>query len=211
MNKDKHTRSHELASQAASMPIFNSRFFQRGLLDGLTPAQNVQNWLSVCTNGKPSHLLPFQCSIIHNCRLSIVLSGNMIHCGSQTIISDPSCLLSSLRAHAKNRLSGTRPELRQAVQPRSWEVRKTVPLGIGAKRRVIDRASYNPTKKTRGPLAMSPYTHSLVFGSCLTTALSTPVWRTGHALSPWRCSGARRSPAGRDHAAASSPEREVCL
>ena len=94
MNKHKYSRSSEPSLQAASMPIDNRRFFQGGLLDCLAPAQTVQNWLSACTNGKPSHLLSFQCSTIHNYRLSIVLPTHMIHRGSQTIVSDTYCIVS---------------------------------------------------------------------------------------------------------------------
>jgi hypothetical protein len=70
-NMTDHTQSSRLALQAASMPIDNSRFIQRGVLDCLTRIQNSQNGLSDASRGMYAHFLPVQCSIIHNCRLSI--------------------------------------------------------------------------------------------------------------------------------------------
>jgi len=80
MNKHTWPRSSKLALQAASVPIGNRRFMQGGLLDGLTSFKNRQNRISACIEGMPAHVLPFQYSTIHNCRLSIDICQITAHC-----------------------------------------------------------------------------------------------------------------------------------
>lgn len=166
MNQPMTSSTAQPASQAALEAIVNSRFFARGCTDWLTHFQSRQNRLSDASRGMCTSLLPFQLVTIHNYRLSIILSIAMGSTRQSMLLLDNSVHTSQVHlwlCYPASRAwtgwlnltsSGTQTELRQnrdGVLSSEW---RGQPVGLS-----LDRASYNPMKKTRGPFCPgSPYT-----------------------------------------------------
>lgn len=137
MNKQNHTSLAQPALQADARPIDDSRFFARGLLDGLPGVQTRQIRLSDAPRGIQTVPLLVHVSAIHNYLLSLNSRQNRL-----TALRETGC-------------SGTRTELRQTCcgvyssQWREW------PVGFR-----LDRACYTPIQKTRGLVTtLAQYTH----------------------------------------------------
>jgi len=169
MDKQNYTRPARPALHAGLRAIDNSRFFVRGLLDGLTRSQSRQIRLSGAANGMLCSFLPLYAAAIHNYQLSMLLPEKTSIVRSFMIhqVSLRSCLNHNLYGQASTNLSvsrhelvslygqdccftngrgcsGTLTELRQernGSYPSEW---REQPVGFS-----VDRAGYNPTEKTR--------------------------------------------------------------
>ncbi len=130
------------ALQAGARPIDDSRFFARGLLDGLPRSQTCQIWLSDASRGIPTAPLLVHVPVMHNSFVSINSRQNR-----PAALRETGC-------------SGTRTELRQTC----CGVYSSSAVGCRRSGRneveSLDRACYTPIQKTRGlQTTLAQYTH----------------------------------------------------
>src|SRR5689334_19966548 len=76
MKKSNDTMYSKMALQAVLQSIDDSRFFEGGLIDGLTRSQNLQICLSGAINGMLCLFLRLLIATIHNYQLSIIFPFN---------------------------------------------------------------------------------------------------------------------------------------